>query len=234
MMVTPSNVSAGAGPSAESLSLSASLFTSQISSWIPANFGQSSKSTTKTTQQSSLDSVLQTEHDRGERLGLGHPLLDVPKHQRRQEASSSLSTLGKRMGLDVKGKGKVKEDEEGVKESKDESGDEEESRGRIGKKRKVDKVDMFAGKKKAKSKSISDPKIVPSHSSAPLPSTDSQLTLPTEEKIDTPHVSPRTSQSTSIETPDRAPTTASAPEGLNKNQRKKLRKKQKKLGLVET
>lgn len=236
-----------AGPSAESLSLSASLFTSQISSWIPANFGQSSKpsastATTAKTQQSSLDSVLQTEHDRGERLGLGHPLLDVPKHQRRQETSSSLSTLGKRMGLEAKGKGKAKDESEvelGVAGRKEESEDEEESRGRIGKKRKVDKVDMFAGKKKAKTKAKPESQRTTHATPLAAQSQSSPQTSTNDESIPIPNSSPvsdsvptKSDLSTFPTTTTAAPTPAVG--GLNKNQRKKLRKKQKKLAQGET
>lgn len=149
-----------------------------------------------------------------------------------------MSTLGKRMGLNVKGKGNAIDDEkESVHGPAVESEDEEESRGRIGKKRKVDKVDMFAGKKKAKAKSKVEP-IAPAPGPAPPvtqpPSIDIETSSaePKETITDVSH--PSTAivpvPTTDTETAQRVPALA----GLNKNQRKKLRKKQKKMAQVDT
>lgn len=235
------------GPSAESLSLAASVFTSQISSWIPANFGQSTSASASTSKSAtSLESIFQTEHERGERLGLGHPLLEVPRHQRQRaqdaSGSSSLSTLGKRLGLDAKGnrKGKGRADEDpgtvGVgKENNEDEDEEEESRASIGKKRKVDKVDVWSGKKKAKTKA----KAPAAAAAVANPSnTTKPPTKPTND--DSPerlHAGAIASHPGPAVEATHAPTTSAVvttpttlnPElaGLNKNQRKKLRKKQK-------
>ena len=139
------------------------------------------------------------------------------------------------MGLDVKGKGKPKDsEEEGMKEKeiKVESEDEEESRARIVKKRKVDKVDLFTGKKKSKTK----PKIEPAVVSTPTKHvTQSPSIQETPIRLQ-PEQEPSQASTPTKSSPE-VPTRTSIPtlDGLNKNQRKKLRKKQKKMAqVVET
>ena len=188
-MTQPSSSLASINP--ESLALSASLFTSQIASWIPADFGISSTNANSDSSTSSgagvgnkqnqVDDFIQlaTASDRNERLGLGHPLLSVPKNQRGGlGGSASLLGLSKRLGINsengqigkgmAKGKRKVGEEGEvgvgtglngtapdarrsGGDEDDDEDESAGESRARIAKKpRKNAALDLLYGKKKKK------------------------------------------------------------------------------------
>jgi hypothetical protein len=225
-------------PSADSLAFSAQLYTSQISSWIPADFGNNYQAPT-TTESFLLNS------DRDDRLGIGHALLEVPKHRRHENTQ-----LEKLMGLNKgKGKGRVGEEEvlarNGVMgEDEDE---EEESRGRIGKKRKIGTIDLLAGKKKAKAKAkmkdqdkdkavsklinttdatsqSENPKSSPANAlDANIDETATESAIPTAEIILEKNGTTNNSQiSESTSTPT---------DLLTKNQRKKMRKKQKKLEL---
>lgn len=153
----------------ESLALSASLFTSQIASWIPADFGlptTSSSSSSSSSSQPRKDAQdliqLATTQDRNDRLGLGHPLAGVPSGQR---GGGSLIGLGKRLGIKQEVKsgassngvvvqkrrgrdGQQKDDEEEDGQGEEEG---EESRTAIVKKaRKNPALDLLAGKKKKK------------------------------------------------------------------------------------
>jgi hypothetical protein len=181
--------------------------------------------------------------DRDDRLGIGHALLEVPKHRRHENTQ-----LEKLMGLN-KGKGKGKGEEvlagNGLKEEDED--EEEESRGRIGKKRKIGTIDLLAGKKKAKakakmkdqdqdkaiSKSINtpdgtsqsdNPKSSPANAlDANIDETATESAIPTAETIKRNNGTTNNSQiSESTSTPI---------DLLTKNQRKKMRKKQKKLEL---
>jgi hypothetical protein len=212
-------------PSADSLAFSASIFTSQIDSWIPANFG-----TSYNPPSESLNNVA----DQDGNLGIGHPSLDVPKHKRQDHGAGQLEKM---LGLNKKGKGRA---EDGVstikKEEVVEDEEEEESRGSIGKKRKMGTIDLLAGKKKAKAKMKAKIFEVGSSPTTPAPATkiqndESNSTAPsiTKKKVDhTETTTPSTSQYTPSSTPIPTPSTTSPNTTLTKNQRKNLRKKQKK------
>lgn len=145
------------------------------------------------------------------------------------------------MGLDGKGKGKARDGDGGEpgKGEPVESGDEEEeSRGSIGKKRKVDKVDVWAGKKKAKTKK----KIEPDTTSTTKPAERTTQPASNPDEVDLKATSALGIDShngtTSMPTIPDLPKTEVKPksliDGLNKNQRKKLRKKQKKMAQAGT
>jgi hypothetical protein len=180
--------------------------------------------------------------DRDDRLGIGHALLEVPKHRRRENTQ-----LEKLMGLN-KGKGKGKGGEEvlagnGLKEEDED--EEEESRGRIGKKRKIGTIDLLAGKKKAKAKAkmkdqdqdkailkstnADDEKIQSEH---PNPSSASVLNNNTDQSASVSAISPTETIPKNIDTTNGSQIsefTSTPTDLLTKNQRKKMRKKQKKL-----
>jgi hypothetical protein len=213
-------------PSADSLAFSANIFTSQIDSWIPANFG--------TTYQPPFES-LNNVADQDGNLGIGHPSLEIPKHKRQDHGAGQLEKM---LGLNKKGKGKA---EDGVstikKEEVVEDEEEEESRGSIGKKRKIGTVDLLAGKKKAKAKMKAKPMEVGSNPIISAPATkiqndESPGTAPSITKKNVDHTetttTPTTSQDTPSSTPIPTPSTTSPNTTLTKNQRKNLRKKQKK------
>jgi hypothetical protein len=189
----------------------------------------------------------QTDFERGERLGLGHASLLVPAAERKAQVNgtsggAALEKLLKRNN--VKGKGR-QEEEQGVgkldggeKEQEADDEEEEESRGSIGKKRKMERVDLLSGKKKKKAKAKGDIET----KSAPLPSAS------TDNKT-LEHVTPATDASPEVHSSpneekadedrlqvekDEEDTSSCAKLGagtslLTKNQRKKMRKKQKKL-----
>jgi hypothetical protein len=213
-------------PSADSLAFSANIFTSQIDSWIPANFG--------TTYQppSELNNVA----DQDGNLGIGHPSLDVPKHKRQDHGAGQLEKM---LGLNKKGKGKAEDGAVSTirKEEVVEDEEEEESRGSIGKKRKMGTIDLLAGKKKAKAKMKAKIFEVGSSPTIPAPATkiqndESNSTAPsiTKKNVDRTETTttPTTSQVTPSSTPIPTPSTTSPNTTLTKNQRKNLRKKQKK------
>jgi hypothetical protein len=214
-------------PSADSLAFSANIFTSQIDSWIPANFGTSYQPPSE-----SLNNV----PDQDGNLGIGHPSLDVPKHKRQDHGAGQLEKM---LGLNKKGKGRA---EDGVstikKEEVVEDEEEEESRGSIGKKRKVGTIDLLAGKKKAKAKMKaqslavgSSPTISATATATKTQNDESNGTGPsiTKKTLDhTETTTPTTSQDTPKSTPIPTPSTSSPNTTLTKNQRKNLRKKQKK------
>jgi len=207
-------------PSADSLAFSANIFTSQIDSWIPANFG------TSYNPPSEINNVA----DQDGNLGIGHPSLELPKHKRQDHGAGQLEKM---LGLNKKGKGKA---EEGGSTLKKEEEDEEEeaSRGSIGKKRKFGTVDLLAGKKKAKAKMKAKPLDVsssPSTSTTKTQVDENQGTTPSITKKGVDHAettTPSTRQDTPSSTPIPTSSTASPNTTLTKNQRKNLRKKQKK------
>ena len=84
-------------PSADSLAFSANIFTSQIDSWIPANFGTSYQPPSE-----SLNNVA----DQDGNLGIGHPSLEVPKHKRQDHRAGQLEKM---LGLNKKGKGRAED-----------------------------------------------------------------------------------------------------------------------------
>ena len=213
-------------PSADSLAFSAQLYTSQIESWIPADFGSSSR-------PFDISFNLNTNADQDGNLGIGHPSLDIPKHKRQDHG---VGQLEKMLGLNKKGKGKAEEGgilstKSGKEEDEDE---EEESRGSIGKKRKLGVVDLLAGKKKAKAKmkaqsetgaqrSFETISKVEQKDNVVIPSSTSKVDLE-QSPVATPTTSQDTQELSTI--PD--PSTSSPNTTLTKNQRKALRKKQKK------
>jgi hypothetical protein len=230
-------------PTAEALSLSAASFTGQIQSWIPADFGLDQASSSSSKPSGGLADSFQTDFERSERLGLGHPSLLIPAQKRRAEASSCSgagnAALEKMMKV-----GKGKEKDETVWRKEDEGEEEEgESRGRIGKKRKVERVDLLLGKKKAKAKK--SPTVAaktgtsqPAETSKdddedPEPSTPANDESP--EATQTPDDGEDTEDHTQADKDGKADTTSSATKPgpganlLTKNQRKKMKKKQKKL-----
>lgn len=214
-------------PSADSLAFSANIFTSQIDSWIPANFGTSYQPPSE-----SLNNVA----DQDGNLGIGHPSLEIPKYKRQDHGAGQLEKM---LGLNKKGKGRA---EDGVstikKEEVVEDEEEEESRGSIGKKRKIGTIDLLAGKKKAKAKMKAKILEVDSSPTTPAPATkiqndESPGTAPsmTKKNVDLAEkTTPTTSQDapSSTTTPIPTPSTSSPNTTLTKNQRKNLRKKQKK------
>lgn len=226
IMVAPiaSSSRSATAPSADSLAFSANLFTSQIDSWIPANFGM--------TYQPPSDLINNADQDGN--LGIGHPSLEVPKYKRQDHGTGQLEKM---LGLNKKGKGRAEDTVSTIKKDEQEDEDEqEESRGSIGKKRKFGTVDLLAGKKKGKAKMkaqmmdvrpittkpISTP--TQSEASQDLASSISVLKADRNE-TDTP----TTSQATP--TPNHTQSTQSTVSPnttLTKNQRKNLRKKQKK------
>lgn len=129
--------------------------------------------------------------------------------------------------MDGKDKGKGREREEDVDrrltgngsraEASEAEGEEEESRASIGKKRKVDRVDVWGGKKKAKTKTA-------------FRSTNTTDTAVSGDAVESkvPSAAERSADSTPLIATSLTLSTP-ALDGLNKNQRKKLRKKQKKL-----
>ncbi|KAK8869622.1 hypothetical protein IAR55_000189 [Kwoniella newhampshirensis] len=152
------------GPTPESLALSASLFTSSISSWIPADFGLAKSDSEKAKD---FDLAIREERGGGDRLGLGHPLLDEPRQVSRTGAG--LAGLSRKLAGEKKGKGK----EDAIPKTKggsDDEEDEEESRSRsVGKgkmKSKSGVVDMFGGGKKKK-RHVVDPTSAVSTAASP-------------------------------------------------------------------
>ena len=151
----------------ESLALSASLFTSSIDAWIPADFGvKRSNEEMKKDFDRILSSAVIEDSDR---LGVGHPSLEIPRAS--QPRGASLGVLGKRLGKARREAGNgIEEQISGLRTGvalAAENGDEEEeeeadSRSRsIGKgKRKANgaghALDLFSGKKKAKKIAKSD------------------------------------------------------------------------------
>jgi hypothetical protein len=141
----PSSSSTRSNPTAESLFLSASQFTTSINSWIPSSFAPAkSEHELNKEFQKALDTAARDgEH---ERLGLGHPGLDTPR-------LPGFGGLSKR--LVGKGKGKAKEEDEiDVGKIDEEEEDEGESRVRsVGKgKKRNNGFDSLAPKKKARIK----------------------------------------------------------------------------------
>jgi hypothetical protein len=211
-------------PSADSLAFSANIFTSQIDSWIPANFGTSYQPPSE-----SLNNVA----DQDGNLGIGHPSLEIPKHKRQDHGAGQLEKM---LGLNKKGKGRA---EDGVstikKEEVVEDEEEEESRGSIGK-RKIGTIDLLAGKKKTKAKMKAQSLAVGSSPTTPAPATkiqndESNGTVPSITKKKSVDHSETTTPSTSQDIPSSTPippSTSSPNTTLTKNQRKNLRKKQKK------
>jgi len=209
-------------PSADSLAFSANIFTSQIDSWIPSNFG------TSYNPPSEINNVA----DQDGNLGIGHPSLEIPKHKRQDHGAGQLEKM---LGLNKKGKGKAEEGGSTLKKE-EEDDEEEESRGSIGKKRKFGAVDLLAGKKKAKAKMKAKPLDVSSSpsTSTTKPQDDQSLgiapsiSITKKKQDDTKTTTPTTSQDTPSSTPIPTPSTSSPNTTLTKNQRKNLRKKQKK------
>ncbi|WRT67308.1 uncharacterized protein IL334_004277 [Kwoniella shivajii] len=127
--------------SSESLSISASLFTSSIDSWIPSNFGVIKPASEKEREFSAL---LKTDHS-DTKLGLGHPSLDAPV---RPVQRNGIDGISRRLNLDKKGKAKEVTTTVGTY---GDSEDEGESRGKILSKKKNGVIDPFGnGKKKKK------------------------------------------------------------------------------------
>ena len=138
--------------SSETLNLSASMFTSSIDAWIPANWG---KKVSDIDRAREMDKALKTASSEGEnaRLGVGHPEIGKPKNK-----GPSLSALEKRLGkVDKKvsvnnGDGSITAKGSQHKNDSEED-DAEESRSRsVGVKRKNAHLDLLSVKKKAKSK----------------------------------------------------------------------------------
>lgn len=235
-------------PSADSLSFSAAMFTNQISSWIPADFGRSYTNGQSSRSGPTVDSMpLQTDFERGERLGLGHASLLVPAAQRKAQVdgASGGAALEKLLKQNnVKGKGR-QEEEQGVgkldggeQEQEADVEEEEESRGSIGKKRKIERVDLLSGKKKKKAKAKGDIET----KSAPLPSastcnTNVERGTPANDmssEVNSPPAKEKADEDRLQVEKDEEDTSPGAKLGagtslLTKNQRKKMRKKQKKL-----
>jgi hypothetical protein len=219
--MVPQASSSRTAPSADSLAFSANIFTSQIDSWIPANFG--------TTYQppSELNNVA----DQDGNLGIGHPSLEVPKHKRQDHGAGQLEKM---LGLNKKGKGRAEDGVSTIKKEEVEDEEEEESRGSIGKKRKVGTIDLLAGKKKAKAKMKAKSLEVgssPTTTATKTQNDESNGTAPsiTKKTLDhTETTTPTTSQDTPKSIPIPTPSTSSPNTTLTKNQRKNLRKKQKK------
>ena len=103
-------------PSAEALALSAAAFSASIDAWIPAGWGASSSSTSK-----SSELTLSGFGGANDRLGLGHPLLDQAN---KRPATSGLGALGKKLAK------RPKRDDEPISVAKpdDDESEEEESR----------------------------------------------------------------------------------------------------------
>jgi len=219
-------------PSADSLAFSANIFTSQIDSWIPANFGTSYQPPSE-----SLNNVA----DQDGNLGIGHPNLEVPKHKRQDHGAGQLEKM---LGLNRKGKGKAEEGAVSTlkKEEVNEPDEEEESRGSIGKKRKIGTIDLLAGKKKAKAKMKAKsvevgPSATTTATATKTQDDESKGIASTITKTSADHTkttTPSTSQDTASSTPIPTPSITSPYTTLTKGQRKNLRKKQKKAGASET
>ena len=219
-------------PSADSLAFSANIFTSQIDSWIPANFGTSYQPPSE-----SLNNVA----DQDGNLGIGHPSLEVPKHKRQDHRAGQLEKM---LGLNKKGKGRAEDGAVSTlkKEEEEEHEEEEESRGSIGKKRKIGTIDLLAGKKKAKAKmkaksSEGGPSATNPATATKTQDDDSNGIASTITKTSADHTkttTPSTSQDTPSSTPVPIPSTTSPNTTLTKGQRKNLRKKQKKAAASET
>jgi hypothetical protein len=211
-------------PSADSLAFSANIFTSQIDSWIPANFGTSYQPPSESSNNVA---------DQDGNLGIGHPSLEIPKYKRQDHGAGQLEKM---LGLNKKGKGKAEDGAVSTLKKEEEDEEEEESRGSIGKKRKVGTIDLLAGKKKAKAKMKAKIFEVGSSPTTPAPATkiqndESPGTAPSimKKNVDrTGTTTPLTSQETPSSTPIPTPSTTSPNTTLTKNQRKNLRKKQKK------
>ncbi|GFZ45736.1 hypothetical protein JCM24511_03465 [Saitozyma sp. JCM 24511] len=156
-------------PSAESLSVSASLFTSRISSWLPANFGASSS-----TSHDKLDILFErTSEDETSRLGLGHPRLDLPRGGApTRGAGAGLAHLQRRL---AKGKGAARAESTdssslGVT-SRDDDADEDEGESRassVGRRKRSTALDLLSGKKGKKSGSAT-PALSAQSSARPSP-----------------------------------------------------------------
>ncbi|WWC89742.1 uncharacterized protein L201_004667 [Kwoniella dendrophila CBS 6074] len=154
----------------EALSLSASIFFNSIDSWIPSNFGESSKSSSSTILNSKKDDSdfnnllikpnfinngipgQPSSSISNDRLGLGHPSLDspIPSQQR-----NGLIGLSKKLNLERKGK--AKEEFNAFSTHNEDDQDEEESKGRGSSKssssqKKHKSIDPFSTAKKNKKK----------------------------------------------------------------------------------
>jgi hypothetical protein len=160
-------------PSAESLSVSASLFTSRISSWLPANFGASSS-----TSHDKLDILFErTSEDETSRLGLGHPRLDLPRGGAPTRGGGvGLAHLQRRL---AKGKSAARAESEDSSVSvsvpgtvsRDEVADEDEGESRassVGRRKRSTALDLLSGKKGKKSGS-STPAVSAQSSARPSP-----------------------------------------------------------------
>ncbi|WWD16114.1 hypothetical protein CI109_100539 [Kwoniella shandongensis] len=169
------------GPTPEALAFSASLFTSSISSWIPTNFGLA-----KSDSEKAKEFELAIREERGgDRLGLGHPLLDEPRKlgqsSSRGGGGAGLAGLSRKLELE-KRKGKERANQNGMSTTTkrgdgddEDDEDEGESRSRsLGKgkpKARGGVVDMFGGKKNKKPAASTSMSASASASPAPIPPT---------------------------------------------------------------
>ncbi|KAI9637902.1 uncharacterized protein MKK02DRAFT_31448 [Dioszegia hungarica] len=138
-------------PTTEALALSASVFASSVSSWLPANFGHKVPAADA---EKEWQALLRSAGEGKDRLGLGHPALNAPKvggggyKGGLQGLERSLKNGKRRQGEEEK--------ERGGKPSADAQGDEveseeEESRASmVGKRKRQGMVDPLGGKKKKK------------------------------------------------------------------------------------
>ncbi|WVO14029.1 hypothetical protein L204_101654 [Cryptococcus depauperatus] len=137
------NAPANQVPSGEALALSASIFTSSIANWIPANFGVTKSELEKV---GDFESVLREE--RGGRLGLGHPLLDDSK---RASGSRTNGLVGLNKKLVNERKGKEREEPPRCIIPTMELDEEESRANSVGRQKKKETAfDLFEGKKKRK------------------------------------------------------------------------------------
>jgi hypothetical protein len=172
-------------PTPESLSLSASLFTSRISSWLPADFGHTVPNAQKTADFELTLRSAGSSTGESDRLGLGHPKLAAPESGG-GPSRAGLAHLQKRLGGGKgKGKGTAGGKEEtapvsGVEDGEDE--DEGESRASsIGKRKKGGNLDLLLGKKGRKATSTPAQSSTPARSSirpSPAPSPASASRTP--------------------------------------------------------
>lgn len=135
---TPKTVSI---PTPEALNLSANLFNSTVSSWLPANFGHAIPAVEA---EKEWQTLLRSAGEGKDRLGLGHPAINAPKVGGGgfKGLERSLKNGKRKLGEEEKERGDVSEKVEP-------ESDEEDSRASmVGKRKKVGTFDFLGGKKK--------------------------------------------------------------------------------------
>lgn len=133
-------------PNTEALNLSASIFNSSISSWIPANFGHALPAAEA---EKEWQTLLRSAGEGKDRLGLGHPAINAPKagggyKHGIQGLEKSLKNGKRRQGEEAKERG----DEVEVNKKEEDSEEEESRASMVGKRKRVAAFDPLGGKKK--------------------------------------------------------------------------------------